>query len=76
MLNTSNFITPLLRTHLFEEKTIQESPTTISQKDWEALFQLAQQQGVLAIIWDAICTLANEGEITPDQMPDKALKLQ
>ena len=76
MLNTSNFITPLLRIHLFEEQTIQESPTTIYQKDWEALFQLAQQQGVLAIIWDAICTLANEEELTPDQMPDKALKLQ
>ena len=76
MLNTSNFITPLLRTHLFEEKTIQESPTTISQKDWKALFQLAQQQGVLAIIWDAICTLAKEGKLTPDEMPNKALKLQ
>lgn len=76
MLNTSNFITPLLRTHLFEEKTIQESPTTISQKDWEALFQLAQQQGVLAISWEAISRLADERKLSSEQMPDRALKLQ
>lgn len=43
---------------------------------WGDIFRLAQRQGVLAIVWSAISKLANEGKLTPEQMPDKALKLQ
>lgn len=43
---------------------------------WGDIFRLAQRQGVLAITWSAIGTLANEGKLTPKQMPDRALKLQ
>lgn len=43
---------------------------------WGDIFRLAQRQGVLAIVWSAIGTLANEGKLTPEQMPDKVLKLQ
>lgn len=43
---------------------------------WGDIFRLAQRQGVLAIVWSAIGKLANEGKLTPKQMPDKALKLQ
>lgn len=43
---------------------------------WNSVFQLAQQQGVLAIIWDSVCKLADEGRLPSEQMPDRALKLQ
>lgn len=43
---------------------------------WDEVFRLAQRQGVLAIVWNAIDTLANQGRLTPAQMPDKRLKLQ
>lgn len=47
-----------------------------SKTEWQSLYQLSARQGVLAIVWNAIGTLADKGELTPEQMPDKALKLQ
>ena len=47
-----------------------------SKTEWQSLYQLSARQGVLAIVWSAIGKLANEGKLTPEQMPDKALKLQ
>lgn len=43
---------------------------------WSEVFRLAQRQGVLAIVWSAMHKLADEGKLTAEQMPDKALKLQ
>lgn len=43
---------------------------------WSRIYHISKSQGVTAIVWDAICNLANEGKLTPEQMPDKTLKLQ
>lgn len=44
--------------------------------DWQDIYRLAQQQGVLAISWEAISRLADERKLSSEQMPDRALKLQ
>lgn len=44
--------------------------------NWIDVFKLAKCQGVLAIVWSAIGKLTDEGVLTPEQLPDKALKLQ
>lgn len=44
--------------------------------DWHKVYKIANKQGVTAIIWDTISKLANEGKIPPEQMPNRALKLQ
>jgi len=48
----------------------------IKQKDWQEIYKYVKQQGVLAIAWDAIARLAKEGKLTPEQLPNQALKLQ
>lgn len=50
--------------------------TLNSDFNFRDLYALSAKHGVLAIVWDAICTLIKEGEIAPEQMPDKVLKLQ
>lgn len=44
--------------------------------NWRSTFKLAQRQGVLALVWSAVCRLAESGALTPEQLPDRALKLQ
>jgi hypothetical protein len=43
---------------------------------WSTVYQLSAEQGVLALVWDEVERLQREGVIAPEQMPDKALKLQ
>lgn len=52
------------------------STTLNSDSNFGDLYGLSAKHGVLAIVWDAVCTLAKEGGIAPEQMPDKVLKLQ
>ena len=48
----------------------------IATVDWREVCILAKRQGVLAIVWDSIQKLTAEGRFTPDQLPNKSLKLQ
>jgi hypothetical protein len=48
----------------------------IATVDWREVCVLAKRQGVLAIVWDSIQKLTTEGKLTPDQLPNKSLKLQ
>lgn len=61
------------------ESSIRRDPklfTSCGHIDWKSIFQLANQQGVTAIAWSAVCQLAASGALAPDQLPDRALKLQ
>lgn len=48
----------------------------IKKSDWEDILRLSSRQGVLAIVWSSLHQLITEGKLTPDQLPDRALKLQ
>lgn len=50
--------------------------TLNTDSNFRDLYDLSAKHGVLAIVWDAVCTLTKEGKIAPEQMPDRALKLQ
>ena len=43
---------------------------------WSSVYHLSAEQGVLALVWNEVERLLREGVIAPEQMPDKALKLQ
>ena len=62
----------LLRNELSTELTI-PSLTTI---DYHALYRLAARQGVVAIAWDGVQRLINDGVITAEKAPEKGVKLQ
>lgn len=48
----------------------------LQRPNWANIFQVASKQGVAAIAWDGIQRLLDDGLLTPEQMPNKALKLQ
>jgi len=50
--------------------------TLNSDSNFGDLYSLSARHGVLAIVWDAVQQLANEGKLTAEQMPDRALKLR
>ena len=52
------------------------STTTDIAQMWREVFHLAAKHGVVAIAWDGIGRIANSGLLTPEQMPDRTLKLQ
>lgn len=66
----------LLRVSLFGDSADSKSFTALSEEEWKEIYYISTQHGVVAIAWDAIVTLAGKGVITPEQMPDRALKLQ
>ena len=49
------------------------SPTTNS---WPSIYRMAQEQGVLALVWEAMQRLAEAGELVAEQLPERKLKLQ
>lgn len=44
--------------------------------DWPAVYRLAAAQGVLAVAWDGLQRLIEEGVIPADRQPDRALKIR
>lgn len=73
MNRTTNILLALVQEYLGQEN----NHAWISDEiNWHDLFRLAQQQGLLAVVWNAISKLAESGTLVPKQMPDKALKLQ
>lgn len=44
--------------------------------DWESLYRLAADEGVLALAWDGVQEAARRGVLTEEQMPSRMLKLQ
>lgn len=44
--------------------------------NWNDVFRLAKRQGVLAIVWSAVCRLAEGGVLAPEQQPPRNIKLQ
>ena len=44
--------------------------------DWKAVYKMSARQGVLAIAWDGLQWLVDEGVIAPERQPDKPLMLQ
>lgn len=45
-------------------------------EDWPSVYRLAAEQGVLAIAWDGVQRLVEAGGFAPEQLPERALKLQ
>ena len=73
---STNILSILLHSSKTERNIQSANFALISDVDWECLYNISAWQGVLAIVWNAIDTLADEGQLTSKQMPDKALKLQ
>lgn len=44
--------------------------------NWVDVYRISAEQGVLALVWDAVVRLSREGVISAQQMPEKALKLE
>ena len=44
--------------------------------DWKTIYKLAAKQGVLAIAWDGLLRLCDEGIVDAEHKPDKGLELQ
>lgn len=73
-LKNADFLCTLLRVALFPEegKSI-EIPQKI---DWEAIYQLASEQGVLAIAWDGLNHLIRTKKINSEGHPLRLQRLQ
>ena len=74
MNETTTLLFTLLRAALHPER--EEAWPLPSQPDWPALYRLATEQGVLAIVWDGMVRLINEGVLSAEQQPPRMLKLQ
>lgn len=64
----------LIRTSL--DHTANGSGTTFSTQYWTDIYRLAARQGVVAIAWDGVQRLINDGVITAEKAPEKGVKLQ
>lgn len=49
---------------------------SVERVDWADIYRLSRQHGVTAIVWEGVKRFTDGGYITPEQMPDRALKLQ
>lgn len=47
-----------------------------SAPDWPSVYRAAAAQGVLAVVWDGLQRLVDEGVVPEDMMPDRRLKVQ
>ena len=77
-MNNEKILFCLLRVGLELER---EDPHRVSalfevKPDWKWIYKMAAKQGVLAIVFDGLNKLINDGLIPVDMLPDKSMKLQ
>lgn len=70
--NSKEILLALLRAALAENCT----PTLPPNIDWEAVRNMAERQGVGAIVWGCVNFLHTDHVLSSDQLPQKATKLQ
>lgn len=71
MTQESNFLLTLLRLGIHPGAEVESTPTDI---DWQAVIDLAGEQGVVAIAWDGYSRLYEAGKVTVDM--DQQVKKQ
>ena len=70
MLRVLDLLLLSLRSSLFGESIDSKSFATLSEQEWKALYRISVQQGLLAIVYDAIKQLSAECQ------PPRGIKLQ
>ncbi len=66
----------LLRAGLYPGRPIEEPSTGLSEDVWREIYALCVRQGVVAIVYDGMMRLLNEGVLTAEAAPSRALRLQ
>ncbi len=66
----------LLRAGLYPGRPIEEPSTGVSEAVWREIYALCVRQGVVAIVYDGMMRLLDEGVLKSEAAPSRALRLQ